>query len=84
MTQIWLNQLPAFFRFFADEKIFDQKDLSNQTCMKLFCENIMTILENEKKHELTIPTEKDFEYILTGNQELMNQDEVLKQNAAFF
>ena len=52
--------------------------------MKLFCENVMTILETEKKHELTIPTEKDFEYILTGNQELMNQDEVLEQNAAFF
>ena len=47
--------------------------------MKLFCDNIMTILETEKKHELTIPSEKDFEYILTGNQELMNLDEVPPQ-----
>ena len=69
MTQIWLDQLPKFFSFFANENIFGQKDLSNQPCMKAFCENIMTILKTEKKNDISIPSEKDFKYILSGYAE---------------
>ena len=68
-SQIWLDQLPKFFSFFAKEKIFSQKDSSNQPCMKAFCENIMTVLKTEKKYDLSIPSEKDFKYILTGDAE---------------
>ena len=34
--------------------------------MKAFCENIMTILKTEKKNDISIPSEKDFKYILSG------------------
>ena len=69
LSQIWLDQLPKFFSFFAKEKIFSQKDASNQPCMKAFCENIMSVLKTDKKKELFLPSEKDFRYILSGNAE---------------
>ena len=34
--------------------------------MKAFCDNIMTILKTEKKNDISIPSEKDFKYILSG------------------
>ena len=74
MTQIWLDQLPKFFKFFADEKIFDQKDLGYKTYMMLFCESIMTTLKTEKNRASTIPSEEDFAYILTGNPELKDHN----------
>ena len=66
LSQIWLDQLPKFFSFFAKEKIFGQKDSSNQPCMKAFCDNIMSLLKTDKKNDLSIPSEKDFKYILSG------------------